>query len=116
MTAAKEQAEQDKERQLEKLKEKLESVSVHPSINSLQCDIYSQDTSRTNERMRETLRKQEEEISRLRRERKDQEERGTETVSLMEKQDRSLLDDINEECRRIAVLVGGQPRVVSHPT
>ena len=99
MQAAKEQAEQDKERQLEMLKEKLETETV-----------------RTNERMRDTLRKQEEEITKLRKERKEQDMRSTEVISLMEKQDRSLLDDINEECRRIAALIGTQPRVVSNPT
>jgi hypothetical protein len=66
--------------------------------------------------MRETLRKQEEEITKLRKERKEHEERGAETVGLMERQDRTLLDDINEECRRVAALVGGQPRVIGHPT
>ena len=65
--------------------------------------------------MRETLRKQEEEISRLRKERKELEDREMENSAVWERQDKSMLEELNEECRKMAALLGGQPRVVTYP-
>ena len=58
------------------------------------------------DRLRETVRKQEAEIDRLRTERQEQVSRERETMGAVDKLERSVISDINEECRKVADIIG----------
>ena len=84
----------------------LEHVSRHVRLPVFQVWFRFQETNRTIEKLRETVSKQDEEIASLRKERIEMEARGKQTSNQSEALERNVLNELNEECRRIAHALG----------
>ena len=67
------------------------------------------------DRLRETIERQEEEIGRLRAEKTDVTQRQQENLSLVERQEKMVIQEINDECSKTAELLGVTPRKVAIP-
>ena len=74
-----------------------------------------QDTFKQMDRLRETVKKQEEEINSLRGEKQEISAREREMIASTEKHERAIITDLNELCKRLADIVGGSPRKVNLP-
>ena len=98
MNEVKEIAELEREKQQDVIREKVEKQTFQ------QMD-----------RLRETVRKQEEEIDRLRTERQEHLARERENQAFVDKQERSIITEINDECRKIAEVLGVTPRRANIP-
>lgn len=75
---------------------------------------YLQDKMKETEKLKEKLKCQEEVMVKLRSEVKGHQQREKESLlsANVEKNDRSLVQDINEECKKTANLLGTTPRKV----
>ena len=74
-----------------------------------------QETLRQIQRLRETIEHQEEEIIRLRAENTDLLQRERENLLAIEKQEKTVIQEINEECKKTADSLGLTPRKVNIP-
>lgn len=63
--------------------------------------------------LRETIRKQEEELKTLRSERQLQSQQSREVTSHLDRIEKTVVHEVNEECRKIANILGVTPRKVS---
>ena len=73
----------------------------------------SQENHRSVERLRDTIHRQEEQLERLHKEHKDLTGQQQETHAATDTHDRAILNDINDECRKIAGVLGITPRVIT---
>ncbi|KAJ8043991.1 hypothetical protein HOLleu_11324 [Holothuria leucospilota] len=103
-------------------REKVEAVSeareetrkdIQAQLDKMREDM-SQDKMRETEKLKEKLKCQEEVMVKLRSEVKGHQQREKESLlsASVEKNDRSLVQDINEECKKTANLLGITPRKV----
>ncbi len=76
---------------------------------------YFQDTFKQMDRLRDTVHKQEEEIDHLRTERQEQVAREREMMASQDKHERGVVAQLNDECRKIAEIIGSNPSRVNIP-
>ena len=74
---------------------------------------HLQETHRSIDRLRETIRHQEDELQRLRQENMEIRTSHQDSANSVETFERAIIDEINEECRRTAQVLGISPRTVS---
>ena len=63
--------------------------------------------------MKESITRQEEELKRLRSEKAEYLQREKESVTMLERQEKTLVYEINDECRKISNLLGIGARIVN---
>ncbi|XP_074640194.1 uncharacterized protein LOC141898264 [Tubulanus polymorphus] len=96
---AKELARQERDAEIEALKHNYED-----ELRKLQSDLQAQ---------QESLQQQQQSIELLTAERQAQESREHDNVSFIEKQEKTVVHEINEDCRKTALLLGINPRKVN---